>query len=266
MRKKKFSFEGFFGSLLKPKKAKRSGPRLKQTPQEKKQKRKAYYEKNKAQISQQRKEKRTREGRTYQKMTNWDDKEVKKAYNRERYHTKVKAPIKEPVYIQPLKIRTDVFEEVEIVPPAIKAPKKEKKPKLTTEERKAKQRAYYQKNRMRILYNHMLWRRKRGVGEVKGERQPFKVTVKKNGPSYTALYTREYARRHPRIQQKTNEYLRKQTALLTDRYIVYLLVRGKNPLFSTKEEAWSNPDAIETKRNQVLVSRITRTIKQLQNG
>ncbi len=248
MKKSKYNFEKFFKGVL--------------DPEPKPVKEGSYYERHKEDIRKQRQKKLDEKGRKYKKNINWKDPEERRKYNRAYYHQKLKA-VPEVGKREALKIRTDVFEEAEIVmdPPRIVVPKPKKVP-LTEEQKKQRRHEYYVANRKaRLDYQNEYNREK--FGERRLEKQPFKIKTWRGNPRYITLYMREYKRLHKELGIKTRDYLRRERNTLSDMYIVRLLTRGPNPVFQTKDEAWNNPEAIVERRNYILIYRIKRKIKSL---
>lgn len=254
MKKSKYNFEKFFGPLLKTD--------VEPIAEEPEVPKVSYYERNKERIKEQRRKKLDEKGRKYKKVINWKDPEERRKYGQKYYHQKIKQDaVPEITLKEPLKIRTDVFEEAVMVvdPPRIVVinPPKRERVLLTEEEKRARRRAYYVRNREDILDKA---RMKNGYRQPRGVKQPFRV---RGGPGYKTRYMRQYKRIHPEIRRKTTEYLRKERETLSDVYIVRELSRGPRAEFRTKQEAWNNPEAIERKRNGILIHRIKRQIKYL---
>lgn len=127
---------------------------------------------------------------------------------------------------------------------------------------------YYWKNRDEIVAKQAILNKKNSEKKPKlKNKQLFKVDS--SLPNYKSAYMAEWVRHNrDRVNRVNGEWINGQIHKLTDHYIIYLLTRkgpSRNPKFSSREEAMRNPKEIEIKRAEVLINRIERKIKNLEN-
>lgn len=150
--------------------------------------------------------------------------------------------------------------------------KNRKRKALTKKQIKARnciyKQRYYWKNRDTIVAKQAILNKKNSEGKQRlRNKQNFKIDS--SLPNYKSAYTQEWVRQNrERVNKVNGEWINGQISKLTDHYIIYLLTRkgpSRKPQFSSRKEAMRNPKAIEIKRAEVLINRIERKIKKLEN-
>lgn len=127
---------------------------------------------------------------------------------------------------------------------------------------------YYWKNRDEIVAKQAILNKKNSEKRPKlKNKQLFKVDS--SLPNYKSVYTSEWINHNrERVNRVKAEWINEQINKLTDHYIIFLLTRkgpSRKPKFLSREEAMRNQKEIEIKRAEVLINRIERKIKNLEN-